>query len=79
MRGKISGTLTLYPLPCGGCVVIAETTRCHSEPKAKNLTIPPSYKKQILRLPPQDDIGAQSLEGEEIGKSFGASRDRWMT
>ena len=38
---------------------------CHSEPKAKNLMIQAVCKKQILRLPPQDDIERQSLTGEE--------------
>ncbi len=33
---------------------------CHSEPKAKNLVIPAACKRQILRLPPQDDIATQS-------------------
>jgi len=35
----------------------------------KNLTIPASYKKQILRLAPQDDIATQSLEGEDASRS----------
>src|SRR5712692_11855614 len=50
----------------GDCVAILESHQCHSEPQAKNLTIPASYKKQILRLPPQDDIATQSLEGEDV-------------
>ena len=41
---------------------------CHSEPQAKNLTIPVSCESEILRLPPQDDIVTQSLEGEEEEK-----------
>jgi hypothetical protein len=52
--------------PVRDCVVILNPHECHSEPQAKNLTIPPSNKKQILRLPPQDDIGTQSLKGEEV-------------
>ncbi len=37
---------------------------CHSEPQAKNLTLPAFCKSEILRLLPQDDIATQSLSGE---------------
>jgi hypothetical protein len=38
---------------------------CHSEPKAKNLTITAPCKCEILRLPPQDDIATQPPAGDE--------------
>jgi hypothetical protein len=41
---------------------------CHSEPKAKNLTITAPCKCEILRLPPQDDIATQSLLGRGQGE-----------
>jgi hypothetical protein len=37
---------------------------CHSEPQAKNLAFTGTYKSEILRLSPQDDIATQSLKGE---------------
>ena len=52
--------------PIGDCVAILKPHECHSEPQAKNLTIPTFYKRQILWLPPQDDIATQSLEGEDF-------------
>ena len=74
----LSEPLTFSPLR--GCVVILKPHECHSEPQAKNLTIPPSYKKQILRLPAQDDIGTQSLTGEERGEGDqGLQRPRTLT
>jgi hypothetical protein len=41
--------------------------KCHSEPQAKNLAFPATYKGEILRLSPQDDIATQSLDGEDTG------------
>ena len=55
--------------PLRDCVAILKPHECHSEPQAKNLTIPASYKKQILRLAPQDDIATQSLKGEDAARS----------
>ena len=52
--------------PVGDGVAMRKSHECHSEPQAKNLTIPASCKSEILRLPPQDDVVTQSLEGEEI-------------
>ena len=52
--------------PIGDCVAMQKSHECHSEPQAKNLTIPASCKGEILRLPPQDDIATQSLEGEDV-------------
>src|SRR5438094_6451720 len=42
----------------------AKSHECHSEPQAKNLTMPASCKSEILRLTPQDDI-RHNLQAEK--------------
>src|SRR6266850_2588665 len=64
-RESIDESLTL-PSPSRDCVTMRKSHECHSEPQAKNLTISASCKSEILRLPPQDDIATQSLEGKKI-------------
>jgi hypothetical protein len=76
--GEKRGALIFCPLTLalsrqGDCVAILKPHECHSEPQAKNLTIPASYKKQILRLAPQDDIATQS-QGEREPVSLHHSR-----
>src|SRR5438094_10662304 len=48
----------------------AKSHECHSEPQAKNLTMPASCKSEILRLTPQDDIATQSPSGEGTVRSL---------
>src|ERR1041385_2291126 len=59
--------------PLGDCVAMRNLHECHSEPQAKNLTIPDACEGEILRLAPQDDIATQSLDGEDTG---GVNRSR---
>ena len=68
MRGQFKSTPSPQSSPVGDCVAMRKSHECHSEPQAKNLTIPASCESEILRLPPQDDIVTQSLEGEEEEK-----------
>jgi hypothetical protein len=53
--------------------ILSHRRLCRNEEKpmavmlsaAKHLAFSVTYEDEILRLPPQDDIATQSLEGEE--------------
>ena len=57
--------------PLRDCVAMRKSHECHSEPQAKNLAFPATYKGEILRLSPQDDIATQSVTGKDKGRGDG--------
>jgi outer membrane lipoprotein carrier protein len=52
---------------------------CHSEPQAKNLTIPASCNSEILRLPPQDNTTTESERRNLFCRSFTLPFDELRT